>query len=52
MKEFWNNRYKKKEYAYGKEPNKYFREEIDKINPGKILLAAGTCHPAALNTDL
>ena len=40
MKEFWNNRYKKKKYAYGKEPNKYFRKEIDKINPGKILLAA------------
>lgn len=40
MKEFWNNIYKKKEYAYGKEPNKYFKKEIDKINPGKILLAA------------
>ena len=40
MKEFWNNIYKKKEYAYGKEPNKYFKKEIDKLNPGKILLAA------------
>jgi hypothetical protein len=30
MEHFWNNRYKEKEFAYGKEPNKFFKEAIKK----------------------
>ncbi len=40
MNEFWNNRYASKEYAYGIEPNQFFKEQIKKINPGNILLPA------------
>ena len=28
MKEFWDQRYSQKEYAYGETPNEYFRKEI------------------------
>jgi len=38
MKEFWNERYSEKEYAYGKEPNQFFKRALDKMNPGKLLL--------------
>ena len=38
-KEFWDQRYATREYAYGKEPNLFFREQIDKLEPGKLLLA-------------
>lgn len=38
--EFWNNRYKSDEYAYGIEPNVFFREWIDKLKSGRILLPA------------
>ena len=40
MKEFWNDRYAAKEFAYGKEPNVFFRLELDKLDKGKILLPA------------
>ncbi len=40
MKEFWNERYAAKEYIYGKEPNGFFKEMIDDLPPGKILLPA------------
>jgi ubiquinone/menaquinone biosynthesis C-methylase UbiE len=41
MEEFWNNRYKEKEYAYGEEPNYFFKETIDKLKlNGKLLLPA------------
>lgn len=40
MKEFWNDRYATKEFAYGKEPNVFFRQELDKLDKGKILLPA------------
>lgn len=40
MKNFWDERYAEKEFAYGKEPNKFFAEELKKIIPGKILLPA------------
>lgn len=40
MKEFWNERYSSDEFAYGEEPNEYFKEQIAKISPGKILLPA------------
>lgn len=38
MKEFWNERFAKEDYTYGKEPNEFFKQEIDKLNPGKLLL--------------
>lgn len=38
MKELWNERFAKEDYAYGKEPNLFFKQEIDKLNPGKLLL--------------
>lgn len=40
MKEFWNERYGAEEYAYGKEPNVYFKEKIGPLKPGRILLPA------------
>lgn len=41
MKEMWNARYRTKEYAYGIEPNAFFKSALDKYTPkGSILLAA------------
>lgn len=40
MLEFWNERYKKDEYAYGIEPNVFFKSIIDDLHVGKILLPA------------
>lgn len=37
MKEFWNDRYSKDEYIYGKEPNTFLKEELSKLKAGKIL---------------
>ena len=36
----WNTRYKESSYAYGELPNAYFKEQIESLEPGKILLAA------------
>ncbi|MCB0473273.1 MAG: methyltransferase domain-containing protein [Flavobacteriaceae bacterium] len=33
MKEFWDDRYSEKEYAYGTEPNAYFKYALEKIHP-------------------
>lgn len=38
MKHLWNERFSKEEYVYGKEPNRFFKEEIDKLNPGRLIL--------------
>ncbi len=40
MKEFWNERYASQEYAYGVEPNDFFKFWIDQQKPGSILLPA------------
>jgi len=40
MKEFWNERYSKSEFVYGKEPNLFFKEELRKMTIGKVLLPA------------
>jgi len=40
MNDFWNERYATTEYAYGTEPNQYFKEQLEKLNPGKILFPA------------
>lgn len=34
----WNERYSSAEYAYGVNPNLFFKEQLDKLNPGKILM--------------
>jgi hypothetical protein len=40
MKEFWDHRYSKVEFAYGKQPNNYLKETLEKIPSGKILFPA------------
>jgi cyclopropane fatty-acyl-phospholipid synthase-like methyltransferase len=40
MIDFWNYRYGGAEYAYGKEPNVFFKEQLDLLPSGKILLPA------------
>ncbi|BCY27175.1 class I SAM-dependent methyltransferase [Flavobacterium okayamense] len=40
MKEFWNNRYAEKEYAYGVEPNQFLKENLHLLPKGKILFVA------------
>lgn len=41
MKEFWDERYSEEGYAYGDEPNVYFKEQLEKIeSPGKLLMPA------------
>ncbi len=40
MKEFWNQRYSVEAYAYGTEPNEFYREIINKLKPGKALFPA------------
>jgi cyclopropane fatty-acyl-phospholipid synthase-like methyltransferase len=40
MKEIWNNRYSQKNFAYGEKPNEYFKQELLKLKPGRILLPA------------
>jgi 2-polyprenyl-3-methyl-5-hydroxy-6-metoxy-1,4-benzoquinol methylase len=36
----WNDRYSKEEFAYGEQPNKYLKEQLEKLNPGTILFPA------------
>jgi 2-polyprenyl-3-methyl-5-hydroxy-6-metoxy-1,4-benzoquinol methylase len=36
--EFWDKRYSEKNFAYGKKPNQYFKQKIDELKPGKLLL--------------
>lgn len=38
--ERWNDRYSADEFAYGKQPNNYLREQLEKGNPGTILFPA------------
>jgi SAM-dependent methyltransferase len=40
MKDFWDSRYGEQDWAYGKEPNQYFREQLIQLSPGSILLPA------------
>lgn len=37
MSEFWNKRYSEAEYVYGKSPNEFLKNELDQLQPGKIL---------------
>jgi SAM-dependent methyltransferase len=38
MSEFWNQRYRTDTYVYGKLPNAFFREQLQQLEPGHILL--------------
>ncbi|MBD3750767.1 MAG: class I SAM-dependent methyltransferase [Sphingobacteriales bacterium] len=40
MSNFWDDRYKQKEFAYGKEANEYLKQMLPKYEPGKILFPA------------
>ena len=37
MENFWDLRYSEPGFAYGREPNDFFRRELDELPPG-------TCH--------
>lgn len=39
-KEFWNERYTINESVYGSMPNNFFRDQLNRLNPGKLLLPA------------
>lgn len=39
-KQFWDDRYSSGNYIYGTRPNLYFKEQLDKLEPGKLLLPA------------
>jgi SAM-dependent methyltransferase len=39
-KDFWEARYKEAQYAYGTEPNEFFKLFLDGCQPGKLLLPA------------
>jgi SAM-dependent methyltransferase len=38
MNNFWDERYSNKRFVYGTQPNQFFKEQIDKLKPGKILM--------------
>jgi SAM-dependent methyltransferase len=40
MKDLWNERFSTDEYVYGKEPNVFFKQQLDKLTPGKLLMLA------------
>ncbi len=40
MKEFWDDRYSTDEFAYGKHPNNYLKEQLEKLEVGSILFPA------------
>ena len=40
MNNFWDERFGTEDYAYGTEPNQYFKEQLNKLKPGNILLPA------------
>ena len=40
MKEFWDERYAEEQYVYGEEPNEFFKEQLDRLEPNRILLPA------------
>jgi 2-polyprenyl-3-methyl-5-hydroxy-6-metoxy-1,4-benzoquinol methylase len=40
MKDFWNERYAQEDYAYGTAPNAFFKEILDSLPKGSVLLPA------------
>jgi hypothetical protein len=37
-KEFWDERYSGKDFVYGNQPNVFFKEQLGRVKPGKLLL--------------
>lgn len=35
---FWDERYSGEEFVYGTEPNDFFKEQIDELEPGRLLM--------------
>ncbi|HMH32577.1 MAG TPA: class I SAM-dependent methyltransferase [Puia sp.] len=40
MNQKWDERYQSPEFAYGKDPNEFFKEWLSKFEPGSILMPA------------
>ena len=40
MANFWDERFSKREYIYGVEPNSFLKEQLKNLSPGKILFPA------------
>lgn len=40
MKEFWDERYSRKEFIYGEDPNEYLKEKLKNVPTGKALFPA------------
>jgi len=40
MLDFWDNRYREDAYAYGTQPNQFFKAMLDRLPPGRLLLPA------------
>jgi SAM-dependent methyltransferase len=40
MKNEWDERYARQEYIYGTEPNKFLKEQLSLLKPGRILIPA------------
>lgn len=40
LKKFWNERFGHDDWTYGKEPNGFFKNQINSLRPGKLLLPA------------
>jgi len=40
MNDIWNQRYAQEAYVYGIEPNEFYKEQLSKLQPGKILFPA------------
>ena len=39
-KSFWDQRFAEEGFAYGEEPNRYLREQLDRLEPGALMLPA------------
>ncbi|MDR3667277.1 MAG: class I SAM-dependent methyltransferase [Ignavibacteriaceae bacterium] len=39
-KHSWDDRFSAADYVYGTEPNSFFKEQLDKLNPGRLLMLA------------
>lgn len=40
MKDFWDRRYSEEDFAYGKLPNTFFKQQLDLLSTGSVLLPA------------
>lgn len=40
MQDFWNERFQNPEFVYGTEPNEFFKQQLDRLKPGSLILPA------------